>query len=239
MSRIEWPYEDPADLLSAVAFRAKLQQSITDNGGEYRGDLTKEATHLIAYQAAGKKYQFATQWEVKIVSIRWFQDSLLRGMVLDEALYHPCVPYDQQGIGAWTRHTSLEPQIGKRGRIDDTGSSVPQKLRRTASSKLDCQTESLWGEIVPGAGSHSLRKLDQQTTRDGTPIAKSNILESKSFTINTTGADNGPSVPAEKESRLSLSHQSGKGIFAGLSFWLYAFNPRQVCLKMDLVKKKD
>jgi DNA replication regulator DPB11 len=135
-----------------VTFRAQLQKTITDNGGEYSGDLTKDVTHLVAHACEGKKFQYATQWEKKIVSLKWLKDSLERGMQLDETSYHPGKPPSEQGIGAWNREAKLAFQAGKRSRPEQEAPEPPRKLRWTASARLGCQNETLWGDIVAGGG---------------------------------------------------------------------------------------
>ena len=136
-----------------LSFRARLQNNVTENGGEYTGDLTKDVTHLIAARPDGKKYDYGTQWEKNVVSLKWYKDSLSRGMQLDESLYHPSKPIDEQGIGAWNRTIPPpQPQLGKRAREDAPGSEPPRKLRRTASARLGSQSDNLWSDIVGGGG---------------------------------------------------------------------------------------
>ena len=71
------------------------------NGAHYEGNLTKSVTHLIAARTFGAKYDRARQWGIKIVSRKWFDDSIERGMVLEESLYDPILPLEEQGKGAW------------------------------------------------------------------------------------------------------------------------------------------
>ncbi|RMD45090.1 hypothetical protein DV735_g170, partial [Chaetothyriales sp. CBS 134920] len=131
-----------------LKFRQQLQQNIVENGGQYSGDLTKEVTHLIAVQAQGKKYEYATHWQTKVVSLKWYKDTLSRGMQLDESLYHPAKPIDEQGAGAWNRHPETKQNLGKRQRPETAAAAAPRKLRRTASSRLGSQTDKIWSNIV-------------------------------------------------------------------------------------------
>ncbi|KAJ9602940.1 protein kinase activating protein dpb11 [Cladophialophora chaetospira] len=135
-----------------LSFRAQLQKNVKDNGGDYTGDLTKDVTHLIANKPEGKKYEYGMQWQKKVVSLKWYKDSLERGMQLDEALYHPTVPASEQGVGAWNRKPRKSPQLGKRSREDNTGSEPSRKLRRTASARLGSQSQDMWSDIVGGVG---------------------------------------------------------------------------------------
>lgn len=135
-----------------LSFRAQLQRNVIDNGGEYTGDLTKDVTHLIAAKPEGKKYEYGMQWQRKIVSLRWYKDTLERGMQLDEKLYHPTMPTSEQGIGAWNRQSRRAPQLGKRTREEEVGPEPSRKLRRTASARLGSQNQDMWSDIVGGAG---------------------------------------------------------------------------------------
>ncbi|KIY03739.1 uncharacterized protein Z520_00430 [Fonsecaea multimorphosa CBS 102226] len=137
-----------------LAFRAQLQKNVKENGGEYTGDLTKDVTHLIAAKPEGKKYEYGMQWQKKVVSLKWYKDTLERGMQLDERLYHPTVPVSEQGLGAWNRKARRSsPQPGKRPREENhTGAEPSRKLRRTASAKFGSQTQDMWSDIVGGAG---------------------------------------------------------------------------------------
>jgi DNA replication regulator DPB11 len=223
----------------AVTFRAQLQEAISANGGEYRGDLTKEVTHLIAYAPEGKKYQYATQWEIKVVGLRWVKDSLDRRMILDESLYHPTLPKDKQGAGAWNRQARADVQLGKRTRDEEPAPELPRKLRRTASAKLGSQSESLWGEIVSGPKAEQPEKIDQLRPSRSLPVMNARVLEVKSFATDTTGPDDdGRKLPTGQPTATN-QHRSEKGMFSGFEFFLYAFTSKQVrhpdpCLRQCL-----
>jgi len=131
-----------------LAFRNGLAQDIQKNGGIYTGDLTKDATHLIAAAPAGKKFEYATLWQVKVVSVKWYKDTLDRGMQLDESLYHPAMQPEQQGIGAWNRQGPISPKLGKRAKQDQPVVEPSRKLRRTASTRFNSQHENMWNDIV-------------------------------------------------------------------------------------------
>ncbi|KIW12005.1 hypothetical protein PV08_09279 [Exophiala spinifera] len=135
-----------------LSFRAQLQQNVIENGGEYTGDLTKDVTHLIAAKPEGKKYEYALSWQKKVVSLKWYKDTLDRGMQLDETLYHPSMPAAEQGVGAWKRRPQLSPRSSKRTREETSAPEPSRKLRRTASARLGSQTQHMWTDIVGGAG---------------------------------------------------------------------------------------
>lgn len=130
-------------------FRGQLQKNVIENGGQYTGDLTKDVTHLIANVPSGKKYEYGMQWQKKIVSLRWYRDTLERGMQLEESAYHPTIPDDEQGVGAWNRLSRKpSPPAVKRQRDDSQGAEQPRKLRRTASARFSSQNDTMWSDIV-------------------------------------------------------------------------------------------
>ncbi|KAH7083838.1 hypothetical protein FB567DRAFT_446512 [Paraphoma chrysanthemicola] len=131
--------------------RRYIQETVDANGAEYHGDLTKAVTHLIAATPTGKKYEHAVNWRMKIVSLEWFQQSLDRGMVLEEALFDPRLPIEERGHGAWDRRQSSSPGLGKRVREEEPSQALNpfrRKLRRSASTKMGSQSEALWAGIT-------------------------------------------------------------------------------------------
>jgi len=135
-----------------LSFRAQLQRNVVENGGEYTGDLTKDVTHLIAAKPEGKKYEYGMSWQKKVVSLKWYKDTLERGMQLDEKLYHPTLQVAEQGVGAWNRRPQRSPRPVKRARGEDAAPEPSRKLRRIASARLGSQTQNMWTDIVGGAG---------------------------------------------------------------------------------------
>jgi DNA replication regulator DPB11 len=108
---------------------------------------------LISFRTEGAKYTAAKNWNIQIVSIEWLRDSLERGMILDESLYDPVLPVGKRGIGAWDKTKPKRVSLGKRSRDASVSGleGAKRKLRRTASTKLNSQSEQMWGDIVGGA----------------------------------------------------------------------------------------
>lgn len=129
-------------------FRNELARNIAKHGGQYTGDLTKDVTHLIAFVPQGKKYEYAGAWGIKIVSLKWYKDTLDRGMQLDEFLYHPAMPPEDQGNGAWNRQPSGSSHLGKRQRPESVGQEPSRKLRRAASARFSSQHQDVWNDIA-------------------------------------------------------------------------------------------
>ncbi|KAI4652375.1 hypothetical protein J4E93_002577 [Alternaria ventricosa] len=138
--------------------RKTIQESVDANGAEYHGDLTKSVTHLIAAAPSGKKYEHALNWRMKIVSLEWLEQSLERGMVLDEALYNPTMPVEERGQGAWDRKMPASPAIGKRTRDAEPSQALNpfrRKLRRSASTKT-----SILRQHLESNGAHVIHATD-------------------------------------------------------------------------------
>lgn len=200
---------------------------VTENGAEYRKDLTKTVTHLIAKNADGEKYKFATQWNTKVVTMKWVHDSLERGMILEESLYHPLLPPEKQGVGAWNRSAST---IKDKYR-ENKGSSNPRprKLRRIASAKLSGQNEGIWDDIVgsgfDGVDQNSNGNSQQKVGGMKRPRHASVIQEARSFASETTFTG-----PQETHSKSPVPPQANhsEGFLDGCYFLIHGFTGKQV-----------
>lgn len=150
--------------------RAALSESVKQNGGEYHPDLTKAVTHLIAKTTTGAKYTHAKEWGIRIVSAKWYEESLRRGMALDETLYDPAVDEREQGLGAFRLRPKPRPTSGKRVRDGDSQStedSSKRKMRRTASVRLHSQSQDMWSGMTAGESVPQRSEIDQWM--DGNP----------------------------------------------------------------------
>ena len=205
-----------------------MQEDISTNGGEYRGDLTKEVTHLIAYLPEGQKYQFATQWGIKVIGLKWLDDSLDRRMILDEALYHPTIPQEKQGLGAWHRQARTGLQLGKRPRDEEVVPDVPRKLRRIASAKLGSQSQNLWSEIVSGPSRKDPETNDQVRPSKPLPVLESVVPEPESCATDSTRTEDDRKNIGTTDLTTTNQQQRKRGIFSGSGFFLYAFTIKQV-----------
>ncbi|KAK7960822.1 S-M checkpoint control rad4 [Apiospora saccharicola] len=139
--------------------RLYIEETVKANGGEYTGDLSRKVTHLIVCKPEGKKYMAARDWDITTVSLLWLNDSVDRGMILDEACYDPLLPPERQGKGARKEFKRL-PLSAKRPR---DGSGAPpeegrRKLRKTASMKLAKGGNNIWGEMIVKRSSMDLSR---------------------------------------------------------------------------------
>ena len=212
-----------------MAFRAQLQEHIVAHGGDYRGDLTKSVTHLIANAPEGKKYQYAEQWHVRVVSLRWFKDSLHRGMVLEESLYHPTLPLEEQGKGAWNRNAKAPVHLGKRPRDERPLQEPSRKLRRTASSKLGSQSDNLWEDIIGGGfGTRTDPDLPFRPPNSHSEV-ESVVLEPESFVTGDATVDqNSCTLKDTHQRRLNALPNAYHGYFSKRVFLIQGFSSKNV-----------
>ncbi|KAL4973987.1 BRCT domain-containing protein [Aspergillus desertorum] len=197
------------------------------HGAEFRKDLTKQVTHLIARTAGGEKYKYATQWNVKVVTLKWFTDSIERGMILEETLYHPLLPEERQGIGAWKR--SLPAVKQNPHEIESSSGTRPRKLRRIASAKLGDQNENIWGDII-GMGfetaelrpSREERQAANEQKQENAPV----VQIAKSFASETTFAP--PSWTRDPPAEPVVDRRNG--FLDGCFFLIHGFTSKQINL---------
>jgi DNA replication regulator DPB11 len=196
--------------------RLEIAELVKANGAIYEGDLTRQITHLISFRTEGDKYKAAKNWGLHIVSIEWLRDSLERGMILEEKLYDPALPPEERGKGAWDRTKPKRTSPGKRSR-DDSSTSLDggrRKLRRTASTKLGSQNESIWGDIVGGG-------MVAQVARSGVWEANNDQAAVRNESTSRRQSDQGSSM---RMLELTADHQpSIQGVFSGCRFYLEGF----------------
>ena len=218
-----------------MAYRKELEDLINDNGGEYRGNLTKDVTHLIAKVPSGTKYTYAGEWGIKIVSVEWLTQSLERGMTLEETLFNLLLPTSKRGQNAWIRKLASTSPTVKRARDNDVGRIQSRKLRRTASDKLNSQTAGLWTDIVN-------RRAELEDSKgnewDDLPVeirSKDGVVETEmpenhkvEKPISTPRYPSPNNVTPAKDVDLVGSWQR-KELFRGKRFLVQGFDERKVC----------
>lgn len=216
-----------------------MHDMAVENGAEFRKDLTKSVTHLVSRSTEGEKYKFATQWNIKVVTVKWFHDCLERGMILDEDKYHPTLPPEEQGVGAWDRTIpmSAKLQLGKVRVAANDSSPNPRprkKLRRTASTKLIGQNENIWGDII-GAGfaNEVAESRNDQSEGPNTERPKPFIQAAKSFASETTFSET-----MDQRGLPDIFAQVPKGFLDGCYFYIHGFTSKQVSFsRLDFLEQ--
>ena len=210
----------------SVTQRQAITQSVSQHGAAYHGDLSKSVTHLVAAVPQGKKYEFARQWGINVVTLQWITDSLRRRMALEGPYYDPLLPTERQGQGAFKEFLPEHVQLEKRARDEEAAQKASEmgrkKLRRTASAKLGSQNFELLQNITAGSdhtqGNVSNNWMDLDSTVDAARWNETALPERQ----------NGNSI-AEKP-RLSTSDaeksddRPKQGIFQGRLIYIYGFD---------------
>lgn len=173
---------------------------------------------------------------MKIVSLEWFEQSLERGMVLEETLYNPTLPTEERGKDAWIRIENPSPALGKRTRDAEQPQPLNptrRKLRRAASTKLGIQGDALWAEIVTPSFDKGKQEDDEwkednlfkQTPHKGSPA----ILHNNDETPHPDEPEeiNAPTPAAAAPPRPSELGQ-GEGIFQGRITVIHGFDQDKV-----------
>ncbi|PGH27660.1 hypothetical protein AJ80_00674 [Polytolypa hystricis UAMH7299] len=224
-----------------MAFRTHVQQTVTAHGAEFRRDLTKSATHLIARTAEGEKYKFAKLWNISVVSVKWLEDCLERGMVLEEILYDPSLPPEQQGIGAWNRSAAVAPV--KRQEQSVPNAQRTRKLRRVASTKLGDHQEDIWTDIVGGDSLASFRQSDSEQRHEVQSGFRPRLIvqETKSFASETTLADRhgAPSQEMPPPAARGVTAEIPRGLWFGCRFLINGFSQNQTRILRDHILSRD
>ncbi|KAL8843231.1 MAG: hypothetical protein Q9176_002184 [Flavoplaca citrina] len=217
-----------------MAFRKKLEDLVNANGGEYRANLTKDVTHLIAKEASGAKYKYATDWNIKIVAVEWLAQSLERGMILDEKLYSLFTPPAERGRDAWIRRSISASSLGKRVSDGDAVLSGPRKLRRVASTKLSSQNVGLWTDIVNGDVQTDKPNHDQWSEQ--LVLGEASMQGTSSTNARAAGtSSDGPSRSSATTVKTPIPPQVvdrplRTGIFAGKKLYLHGFNEKKTAV---------
>ena len=214
--------------------REAFIKQITENGATYSGDLTKNATHLIAKEPSGKKYAMAPSWGVKAVSSEWLSDSLERGMVLDESLYSLRLEPSDRGKGAWNR-SFLEDSLnlGKRQR-DEVQQPEPvgkRKIRRTVSAKLSNAHESIWQDMN-AAPSRTTSQLEWQEGNHETGLTTTEKPRAQTpSVVKEPAGDIGSAVEIDpRQDNLLLKRGRSGGVFTDTVITIHGFSSTQVLI---------
>ncbi|KAI5304662.1 hypothetical protein KEM56_006163 [Ascosphaera pollenicola] len=237
-------------------FRIALEEKLRKNGASFQRDLTKEATHLVAKAPTGRKFEFATLWGAKIVSLKWIEDSLSRGMILDENRYHPSIPLEKQGMGAWRRPSPPSENSSPKRPVPVALPQRARKIRRVASMKLGSQSEDLWGAIMaegnePDAlpapapetdawkdDNKDLADAHQQAGLAGSEDPKDLDPLTDEASIAPTNDGNSTAAGAAKSSRTSPQPEP-RGFWHNCRFFIYGFTSKETDILVHHLTFRD
>ncbi len=181
---------------------------------------------------------------MKIVSLEWLEQSLDRGMALDESLYNPTMPVEERGQGAWDRRQPMSPAMGKRTRDAEPSQALNpfrRKLRRSASTKLGSQSDALWAGITAPSFERPIdedewtedilakQQSTRASTRTHTPVSPG---KDASTLAHDAPAESKPRDPADAQQAslpLQPDNDSGyNGIFQGRLICPHGFDVEKV-----------
>lgn len=217
-------------LSGTVAYRKKLEELINEYGGEYRGNLTRDVTHLIAKEPAGNKYTYAGQWGIRIVSVEWVHQSIERGMILDESLFHLHLPPTERGRNAWIRKVPSTTSLGKRPREGGLERTNSRKLRRTASARLSNESSGIWNNIVGDIVKQEFERPSEWHDA-GVRGASEEVNGVQTRILQTSGEQRfrGDPVVEEKQEPPKPPVARDGGLFEGTKVILDGFDDHKVC----------
>ena len=208
-----------------LQLRNYISSTVEERGATYHGDLTKQVTHLIAAAPQGSKYTHAKQWGISIVSLKWLEDSLYRGMALDESLYDPVTPVEEQGRGAFRRQPRPRTSLGKHQRESTAQEDVgKKKLRRTASSRLESQSQDMWQDISARSVSLDNTEADQWKDEDDRPTT--HVSETMSEPPTSERPHTGRGISGLH----SETSETPGGLFSGLYVLIHGFEKTRASL---------
>jgi DNA replication regulator DPB11 len=179
---------------------------------------------------------------MKVVSLEWFEQSLERGMVLDETFYQPTMPVEERGVGAWDRREFSSPAIGKRTRDAEPSQALNpfrRKLRRAASTKMGSQSEALWAGITAASFERQHDDGDDwteeivvkpDTLREHTPATDPQYPTAPNISALPDAPAQNPACDAIQPLVPSPSPtgNTGNGIFEGRIVFPYGFDNEKV-----------
>ncbi|KAM5371257.1 hypothetical protein ACJZ2D_008058 [Fusarium nematophilum] len=199
--------------------RDDIALKITSNGGSYTGDLTRRCTHLIVNKPEGKKYRAAKDWGIHPVTLAWLDQSISRGMILEETKFDPTLPPEEQGKGAWvTRELRRTSSKRSRSFAAPGAEEGPRKLRKTASMKLSSQRNNLWGDI-----------LGRSTSREYSLARENNPGE-----VNRPQDLQPPAQPVEAQPLAPVAPEK-EGIFTHCRFYIHGFTPQRTAVLEETI----
>jgi len=220
--------------------RTAMQRLLTSNGGDYHPDLTRQVTHLIAAAPEGRKYEFARQWEIKVVSPEWLFHSIERGMALDEDCYDPMLPDEKIGYGARPEAPLVKREFGtseeargistisSRTAVEEHSQIGKRKIREDFTRMIEGHSQTIWDDIMSQASNTKAKKRDEWDESREIEHTKSEKAEvaGKCRTVrDEDGEDGEPGAvaPEEKLNAVPLAWQADGGMFTNRTFCVYGF----------------
>ncbi|RPB29758.1 hypothetical protein L211DRAFT_40370 [Terfezia boudieri ATCC MYA-4762] len=224
--------------ISSSDERTAIQKLLTSNGGDYHPDLTRQVTHLIAAVPEGRKYEFARQWQIRVVSPEWLFHSIERGMALDEDCYDPTLPDERIGNGARPEAPVVKKEFGTGGEVGDTSDASSRtateehsqigkrKIREDFSRMMEAQSQTIWDDIMGQASNAKAKKRDEWDESrevEHSKSEKTRVARKRRIIRDEDDEDGDPGVPEEILIAVPHARQADGGMFIDRTFCIYGF----------------
>lgn len=216
---------------------------VTSHGAEYHPDLTRKVTHLIAALPDGRKYEFARQWEIKIVSPRWLFHSIRRGMALDEKYYDPILPEEKIGFEAMPvaavavkSEDAGKSAISSRTLAEDISQAGRRKLREDVTRKIEGHSQSIWDDIMSQASNTKTHRRDEWDESRECELTRGDSVKVRRKRRRVEDDEDDQSSRGEEEKENTLGplpqilplERADGGMFNSQNFCVYGFEEGKV-----------
>ncbi|CUS06856.1 unnamed protein product [Tuber aestivum] len=182
--------------------RKKIEDNVRLHGASYHPDLTQSVSHLVAAISSGKKYEFARNNGISIVTVEWLYDSLERGMALDESFYDRELPREMIGVGA---KPSATVPSGENVEV-----SGKRKIRKRAEDMLGSGSQHIWSDIMGQAANPKPKKRDEWGDDPGDDVIM---------------LDYPPQRP-QKRGSVEATGGKARGIMSAVTFYIHGFKDK-------------
>ncbi|EPY50801.1 BRCT domain-containing protein Rad4 [Schizosaccharomyces cryophilus OY26] len=194
--------------------RFQLENTVCENGGTFCPDLTRDVTHLIAGSTAGRKYEYALRWKIRVVCVQWLWESLKRGAVLEPEYFQMDMPPERIGRGAYIK---LAPEENKNSqKIYDE--NLSSDLNHIKNKHISEDTELEPVVMKRGKKRESSILWSELNTKDlENSFTAQNVSLLDEFTPEVFQA------PEEKELSTTIEMNTEPRLFDKLHFFLHRF----------------
>ena len=145
-------------------------------------------------------------------------------MAVDESLYHPLMPLEDQGRGAFVRGYQRPPTLGKRQRQESAKETKEdagkRKMRRTTSAKLADHSQNMMTSFLSHGGEEASELVSDQwtdTNHVATPSRSVTPPIRPSIASRHASSEVGP-----------VAHQEEPGLFSGVLCLVHGHDEKKV-----------
>jgi DNA replication regulator DPB11 len=168
--------------------------------------------------------------------MEWLDDSIERGMVLEESLYDPTLALEERGRNAWNRQALEIITQGKRQREEKPTEVVSQnkrKIRRTVSVRLGSQQGNMWAEMTSASSAQGKHDEWQPTEFNSVLGAIPTNIDSGSEAVTPDPTTKPPKTMISQAEPTDGSQ--ARGVFHGNLVYVHGFTgPKLEILRTHL-----